>query len=170
MDLKKKVRRVMDFPREGIDFIDITPVLQDPSCFEYAISCFVRELQGVDFDLVICTESRGFILGAPVAYALKKGLVPIRKQGKLPYDVIQEKYALEYGDGVLEMHTDAIGQGQKVIIIDDILATGGTISASINLTEKLGGIVNKILFLAELEGLQSANIRSAYDVFAIVSI
>jgi len=170
VDLKKQLRHVMNFPREGIDYIDITPVLQDLSAFEYIVNCFVNELKNVDFDLIVCLESRGFLFGAPVAYALNKGLVPIRKYGKLPHDTIQEKYSLEYGDNVLEIHIDAIKKGQKVIIIDDILATGGTVSAGIKLIERLGGVVSKILFLAELEGLSSTDIRNTYDVFSIVTI
>ena len=170
MDISKKFRHVMDFPREGIDFIDITTVLDDPSSFEYVINCFTDKLKDVDFDLIVCLESRGFMLGAPVAYAMKKGLVPIRKQGKLPYETIQEKYALEYGNDALEIHTDAVKEGQKVVIIDDVLATGGTISASIRLIERLGGIVEKILFLAELDGLNSTDIKNTHDVFAIAKV
>lgn len=167
MNLTNKFRHVLNFPHKGIDFVDITPALQEPSTFSYIVDCFVRELKDVDFDLIVCLESRGFILGAPVAYALKKGLVPIRKQGKLPYDKIQERYTLEYGDAVLEIHTDAVKRGQKVVIIDDVLATGGTVAASIKLIEKLGGVVSKILFLVELDGINSTNICDVYDVFSI---
>lgn len=170
MDLENKFRHVLNFPKDGIDFIDITTVLQDPIAYRYVIDCLVDEVKDIDFDLVICSEARGFILGAPVAYILRKGFVPIRKWGKLPYETIKEKYVLEYRSDTLEIHIDAIKQGQKVIIIDDILATGGTIAASIKLVEKLGGIVEKVLFLAELKDLSSRNLLDNYNVSSLVKI
>ena len=175
MDLKDKVRHVQDFPTDGIDFIDITPLLSTPDVFEYIINGFAKELAGVDFDLIVSSEARGFILGAPLAYLLKKGFVPIRKQNKLPYDKISVKYDLEYGHDMLEMHADAVQPGQKVVIIDDILATGGTLKANIDLIEKLGGKVQKILFLIELKFLKGrekikADGYNGYDIFSLEEI
>jgi len=170
MDLKNNVRHIPDFPEPGIDFIDITPLLLDSNLFESVIDSYVKELSDVDFDIIVSTEARGFILGAPVAYALKKGFIPVRKKGKLPYDKISVQYDLEYGYGTLEMHSDAIKPGQRVVIIDDVLATGGTVAANIKLIEKSGGKVVKILFLAELEKLNGKEKLSGYDVFSIEKI
>lgn len=170
MNLANKVRHVPDFPKAGIDFIDITTVLADPQAFRFAIDCFIHELRGVDFDVVASLDSRGFIFATPVAYALNKPFVPIRKKGKLPYDVISQEYALEYGTNTLEIHTDAIAKGQRVVIIDDILATGGTIQASIRLIERLGGVVKKILFLAELSELAAVEQFKEYDVISLAKV
>ena len=170
VDIESMFRHVKDFPSAGIDFIDVTPVLQDPCAFAYIVDCFASQLRDIDFDLIACVESRGFILGAALAYALKKGLVPIRKRGKLPYETIFEKYALEYGEDVLEMHIDAVSKGQKVVLVDDILATGGTVSASVRLIERLGGHVSKVLFLAELSDLALSDIRNDYSVFSLVKL
>jgi len=167
MELKDKVRHVQDFPKAGIDFIDITPLLHDPVVFEYIIDRFSQELENTDFDFIACTESRGFIFGAPLAYNLKKGFIPIRKKGKLPAETISVKYDLEYGYDILEIHADAVKPGQKVVIIDDLLATGGTIQASIDLFEKLGGKVQKILFLIELKDLKAVNKFNNYDIFVM---
>ena len=167
MDLKNKVRHVPDFPKAGIDFIDITPLLHDPVIFEYIIDRFAKELENIDFEYIACTEARGFIFGAPLAYKLKKGFIPIRKKGKLPAETISVKYDLEYGFDILEIHDDAVKPGEKVVIIDDLLATGGTIQASINLFEKLGGEVVKILFLIELEDLKAIDKFKNYDVFVM---
>jgi adenine phosphoribosyltransferase len=139
MNIKDKIRHIPDFPKPGIDFLDITPLLLDKDIFEYIIDRFIEELAVVDFDLIVSSEARGFILGAPIAYALRKGFVPIRKKNKLPGEKISVEYNLEYGVDVFEMHSDAIKSGQRVVIIDDILATGGTLLANINLIEKLGG-------------------------------
>jgi len=167
MDLKDKVRHVMDFPKTGIDFIDITPLLHDPAVFGYIIDRFVQELENIDFDFIACTEARGFIFGAPLAYNLKKGYIPVRKKGKLPGETISVQYDLEYGSNILEIHADAVKPGQKVVIIDDLLATGGTIQASIDLFEKLGGEVQKLLFLIELVDLKAVNKFNNYDVFVM---
>ena len=169
MDIKSKIRHIPDFPKEGVDFLDITPLLLDKEAFEYIVDKLSEELKNVDFDIVACSEARGFILGSPVAYALNKSFVPIRKKDKLPGDKISVRYNLEYGYGVLEMHSDAIKPGQKVVIIDDILATGGTIEASIELIEKLGGEVVKILFLAEIEFLNGREKLEDYDVYSILT-
>ncbi|MCL2773671.1 MAG: adenine phosphoribosyltransferase [Oscillospiraceae bacterium] len=167
MDLKDKVRHVLDFPKPGIDFIDITPLLQNAAVFEYIINRFVEELENIDFDLIACSEARGFILGAPVAHKLKKGFIPIRKQNKLPAEKVSVKYDLEYGYDILEIHADAVKPGQKVVIIDDILATGGTLKANIELIEKLGGKVQKVLYLIELAELNGKEKLNGYDIFAM---
>jgi len=167
MDLKDKVRHVQDFPKAGIDFIDITPLLHDPEIFGYIIDRFSKELENIDFDFIACTEARGFIFGAPLAYKLGKGLIPVRKKGKLPAETISIKYDLEYGYDILEIHADSVKPGQKVVIIDDLLATGGTIQASIDLFEKLGGEVRKILFLIELKDLLAIDKFKNYDVFVM---
>lgn len=137
MNLKEKFRHVLNFPKEGIDFIDITTVLQDKDAFKYAIDSLVNLVKDLDFELIVGPESRGFIFGAPVAYVLNKGLVLVRKKGKLPYKTVSVEYELEYGKDVLEMHIDAIKPGQKVVIIDDLLATGGTTLSNIKLVENL---------------------------------
>jgi len=168
MDLKAKFRHVMDFPKEGIDFIDITPVLQDRDAFQYAMQQLINTVKDREFDLIVGPESRGFIFGAPMAYALKKGFVPIRKKGKLPYKTIQVEYELEYGTDILEIHEDAVKPGQKVIIVDDLLATGGTTASNIKLVEQLGGIVTDIVYLVELEFLKGRERLQGYQVHSIV--
>ena len=154
MDLKQKLRHVMDFPKEGIDFIDITTVLQDKDALAECMEAMEEKIKEFDdFELVVGPESRGFIFGTPIACALKKGFIPVRKKGKLPYKTISETYELEYGTDVLEMHQDAITKGQKVIIVDDLLATGGTTETIIKLVERLGGEVVGVVVLMELAGL-----------------
>ena len=169
MDLKAKLRHVADFPKEGIDFIDITTVLQDSEALQQSIEEMKKlTLEMGDFDLIIGPESRGFIFGVPVAYTLKKGFVPIRKKGKLPYKTISVEYQLEYGTDVLEIHQDAIRPGQKVVIIDDLLATGGTMESNIRLVEKLGGEVAGLVFFIELEFLKGRERLEGYNVASIV--
>ena len=168
MNIKDKIRHIPDFPKPGIDFLDVTPLLLDKEVFEYIVNKLAENLSGIDFDRIASSEARGFIFGAPVAYALKKGFVPIRKRNKLPGDKISVEYDLEYGVDVLEMHADAVKPGQKVVIIDDILATGGTLAANIKLIEKLGGEVVKILFLVELTFLNGKEKLSGYDVVSLV--
>ena len=129
----------------------------------------IRLLDGVDFDVIAGAESRGFIFGAPIAYALGKAFVPIRKKGKLPCETISEKYDLEYGTAEIEMHKDAIKPGQKVVVVDDLIATGGTIEASIKMIEKLGGEVVKVLFLMELAGLKGRDRLAGYDVASVIT-
>jgi adenine phosphoribosyltransferase len=158
----------MDFPKEGIDFIDITTVLQDKESFKFAVNALIEKAKTFDFDLIVAPESRGFILGTPISYVMDKGFVPIRKKGKLPYDTIQVEYELEYGTDILEMHTDAVKKGQKVIIVDDLLATGGTTLSNIKLVEKLGGIVSGIIYLVELEFLNGREKLCGYNIESIV--
>ncbi|NLM52844.1 MAG: adenine phosphoribosyltransferase [Firmicutes bacterium] len=170
MDLKAKLRHVMDFPQEGVDFIDITTVLQDKDAFKYAMDQLLAAAKDIEFELIVGPESRGFIFGAPMAYLLNKGFVPIRKKGKLPYKTIAVEYELEYGTDVMEMHADAIKEGQKVLIVDDLLATGGTTLANIKLVERLGGIVTGIIYLVELEYLHGREKLKGYNVHSIVKI
>ena len=168
MNLYELIRDVKDFPKEGILFKDITTLLQDAEGLEASIDQIVSKLEGVDFDLVVGPESRGFIFGVPVAYAMKKGFVPVRKPGKLPYTCISETYDLEYGTSTIEMHTDAIKKGQKVVIIDDLLATGGTTKAMTNLIEKVGGEVVKVVYLIELKDLKGRELLSQYDIDSVL--
>lgn len=169
MDLKEKLRHVMDFPKEGIDFIDITTVLQDPDALKYCIDELKAMAEDVgDFDVVIGPESRGFIFGSPLAYSMNKGFVPIRKKGKLPYKTIRVEYQLEYGTDILEMHEDAVKPGQKVIIVDDLLATGGTTESNIKLVEKLGGQVVGIVYFIELTSLNGRDKLKGYRVDSLV--
>ena len=154
--LEDYVRTIPDFPEEGIMFRDVTTVMQDSDGFALAIDGLKGLLEGVDFDVVVGPESRGFLFGAPIAYELHKGFVPVRKKGKLPCETISMEYELEYGTAVIEMHKDSIQKGQKVVIVDDLIATGGTIEAITKLVEQLGGEVVKIIFLIELQGLRQA--------------
>lgn len=162
------VRSIPDFPEKGIIFRDITTVLQDPEGLQLAIGEIQKSLEGIDFDLVVGPESRGFIFGVPVAYNLKKGFVPVRKKGKLPCETISREYALEYGTAVIEIHKDAIKPGRKVVIVDDLMATGGTIEAIIKLVEELGGQVVKICFLMELAGLKGRERLDGYEVSSVI--
>jgi len=169
MDLKQKLRHVMDFPKEGIDFIDITTVLQDANALSACMAKMQEKIDEFeDFELVVGPESRGFIFGTPIACALKKGFIPVRKKGKLPYKTISENYELEYGFDVLEMHQDAIKKGQKVIIVDDLLATGGTTETIIKLVERLGGIVVGIVYFVELTELKGRDKLKGYNVSSLV--
>ncbi len=162
------VRSIPDFPEPGIIFRDITTVLKDPEGLKLAIDGMESLVEGLDFDLVVGTESRGFIFGAPIARDMDKGLVLIRKKGKLPCDTISEEYDLEYGKAQIEIHTDAIQPGQRVIIVDDLIATGGTTEATIRLVEKLGAEVVKIVFLMELAGLNGRERLADYDVDSVI--
>ena len=162
------VRNIPDFPEKGIIFRDITTVIQSPEGLKLAIDGINEKLKGVDYDVVVGPESRGFIFGVPVAYANGKGFVPVRKKGKLPCETISQDYELEYGTATIEMHKDAIVPGQKVVIVDDLIATGGTTEAIIKLIEQLGGEVVKIIFLIELEGLKGREKLSGYDVDAVI--
>jgi adenine phosphoribosyltransferase len=169
MDLKTKLRHVMNFPKEGIDFIDITTVLQDGEALKQCVDDLraMADKAG-EFDLIVGPESRGFIFGTPLAYILNKGFIPIRKKGKLPYNTIQVEYQLEYGSDKLEMHEDAIKPGQKVLIVDDLLATGGTTESNIKLVEKLGGEVAGIIFFIELTLLNGRERLKGYKVDSLV--
>lgn len=168
MDLYSLIRDIENFPKEGILFRDITPLLQDPQGLVNSIDLMAKEVEGLDFDLVIGPESRGFIFGVPLAYKLQKGFVPVRKPGKLPYQTVSQSYDLEYGSNTIEMHIDSIKPGQKVVIIDDLLATGGTTKAMVDLIEKLGGEVVKIVYLIELEGLNGREVLQGKDVVSLL--
>ncbi|MCD8054228.1 MAG: adenine phosphoribosyltransferase [Lachnospiraceae bacterium] len=162
--LEEYVVSIPDFPEEGVIFRDVTSILQDPEGLQLAINRLDAMVEELDFDVVVGPESRGFIFGMPVAYNMKKSFVPIRKKGKLPRETISQEYALEYGTAVIEMHRDAIKPGQKVVIVDDLIATGGTTEAMIRLVEELGGQVVKICFVMELAGLKGREKLAGYDV------
>ncbi len=151
--LRSYVREIADYPSEGVIFRDITPLLGDAQAFAQAVSALVEEFSGVAIDRVVGVESRGFIFGAPVAYRIGAGFVPVRKAGKLPWAVVREEYQLEYGADKLEIHRDAIHPGERILIIDDVLATGGTADATARLVETLGGVVAGLAFLLELDEL-----------------
>lgn len=161
------IRNIPDFPEKGIIFRDVTSILQDADGLKLAIDEMVKRLEGVEFDVIAGAESRGFIFGMPIAYLLGKPFIPIRKAGKLPCETVSATYDLEYGSATIEIHKDAILPGQRVVIIDDLIATGGTIEAAAGLVEQLGGIVTKILFLMELKGLEGRKKLEGYDVDAI---
>ncbi len=167
-ELKDYVRSIPDFPEKGIIFRDVTSVLQDPDGLRLSIDRMQECLDGVDFDLVAGPESRGFIFGVPIAYNMGKPFVPIRKKGKLPCETIEEEYTLEYDTAVVEIHKDAVRPGQKVVIVDDLIATGGTTAAMIRLIERLGGKVVKIVFLMELAGLAGRERLKGYDVASVI--
>ena len=163
------IRSIPDFPEPGIIFRDITTVLQDAEGFRLAIDEMKKLLEGVEFDVVIGAESRGFIFGAPLAYALGKPFVLVRKKGKLPCETISQDYEFEYGTATLEIHKDALEKDQKCVIVDDLIATGGTIKAAATLVEKLGAQVVKCIFLLELAGLNGREKLKDYDVGSVVS-
>lgn len=166
--LEDYVRSIPDFPEPGIIFRDVTSVLQEADGLQLSINGIMDKLNDVDFDVVVGPESRGFIFGVPVAYNMKKAFVPVRKKGKLPCETISMEYDLEYGSAVIEMHKDSIKPGQKVVIIDDLIATGGTIEAITKLVEQLGGEVVKIVFLMELAGLDGRKKLAKYDVDSVI--
>ena len=167
--VKDYVLTIPDFPEPGIMFRDLTSVLQDADGFQLAIDEMLNLLEGMEFDVIAGAEPRGFILGTPLAYNLHKPFIPIRKQGKLPRDVVWQEYELEYGSAVIEMHRDAIKPGQKVVLVDDLLATGGTMAACAKLVEEVGGEVVSMLFLMELEGLNGRSKLAGYDVKSVVA-
>lgn len=167
--LEEYVRSIPDFPEPGIIFRDITTILQDADGLKLAVDGIRKSLEGLDYDVVVGPESRGFIFGVPVAYAEHKGFVPIRKQGKLPCKTVSMEYALEYGTAVIEMHEDSITPGQRVVVIDDLIATGGTTEALIKLVEKLGGEVVKICFVMELAGLKGRERLSGYCIESLIT-
>ncbi|AVQ29593.1 MULTISPECIES: adenine phosphoribosyltransferase [Fusobacterium] len=168
MDLKNYVATVLDFPKEGIVFRDITPLMNDGEAYKEATDQIVNFAKEHNIDVVVGPEARGFIFGCPVSYALGIGFVPVRKPGKLPREVIEYSYDLEYGSNVLCMHKDSIKPGQRVLIIDDLLATGGTIEAVIKLVESLGGIVAGLAFLIELEELKGMEKLKDYPVLTLM--
>ena len=167
--LEEYVRSIPDFPEPGIIFRDVTSILQDADGLHLAIDGLLDSLKGVDYDVVIGPESRGFIFGVPVAYAAHKSFVPVRKKGKLPCETISAEYDLEYGSAVIEMHKDSIQPGQKVVIIDDLIATGGTIEAIIKLVKQLGGEVVKVCFVMELAGLKGREKLKGCDIESLIT-
>lgn len=168
-DIKALIRTIEDFPKPGIHFRDVTTLFKDAEGFRQAIDELVAKLEGVEIDVILGTESRGFMLAAPLAYVMNKPFVPIRKAGKLPGETISETYDLEYGTASIEIHNDALEPGMKVVIIDDLLATGGTLAASIKLVEKLGVSVEKILCLIELPALNGREAIKGYDFESLVT-
>ena len=168
MDLRDKIRNIQDFPQEGVLFRDITTLLKDAEGMKEAIDQMTAKLEGIDFDLVLGPESRGFIFGMPVAYNMGKGFVPVRKAGKLPAEVVSKEYALEYGTATIEMHKDAIQPGQKVVIVDDLMATGGTAKAIVEMVEEMGGEVVAMLFLIELDFLEGRKVLPGYKIESVI--
>jgi adenine phosphoribosyltransferase len=166
--LKSKIRSVPDFPKAGILFYDITTLLQDRDGFRLTIEALAKPFQGRDIDVVVGVESRGFILGGAVADRLGAGFAPVRKKGKLPSRTVQETYDLEYGTDCLEIHADAVEPGQRILIIDDVLATGGTAAATTALVRKLGGAVQALAFLVELEFLNGRSKVSNETVYSVL--
>ncbi len=162
------VTSITDFPEPGIIFRDVTSVLQDPEGLSLAIDSMKELVGNTEFDLIAGTESRGFIFGVPIAYSLHKAFIPVRKKGKLPRETVSASYDLEYGSAEIEMHRDSVKPGQKVIIVDDLIATGGTVEATVNMIESLGGEVVKIIFLMELAGLKGREKLKGYDVESVI--
>jgi len=167
MELKEKIRVIEDFPKKGISFKDITTLIADGEGLKASIDALANYLKDKKIDLVVGPEARGFIFGVPVAYALGVGFVPVRKPGKLPYDTITMKYDLEYGSDELQIHKDAIKPGQRVAVVDDLLATGGTIKAVADLVEEAGGQVVSLDFAIELTGLNGRNKLEKYDIYSL---
>ncbi len=168
-DLKDYVRTIPDFPEKGIMFRDVTTVLQNPDGLKLAIDMMQEKVEKLDFDIVVGAESRGFLFGMPIAYNLNKAFVPVRKKGKLPAETISESYNLEYGQATLEIHKDAIKPGQKVVIVDDLIATGGTLEAIIKLVERLGGEVIRICCLIDLPELGGKEKIKGYKVDTVIA-
>lgn len=168
MDLASTIRSVSDFPIEGILFYDVTTLLKNPEALKASVDQLVDHYRDTGVEVIVGMESRGFIFGMPAAYQLDVGFVPVRKPGKLPAETVSESYELEYGTNTLEIHVDAIEKGQKVLIIDDLLATGGTAKATCNLVEKLGGEIVGVAFVIELNFLNGRDKLQEYDVFSLL--
>ncbi len=168
MDVKSKIRVIEDFPEKGISFKDITTLIQDKHAFKEVVDLMIEDLRDKKVDYIVGPEARGFLFGAAVAYGLGVGFIPVRKPGKLPGDVIREEYELEYGTNTLEIHRDSIKEGDRIAIVDDLLATAGTVLSAINLIEKLGGKVVAMEFLIELEHLKGRDKLKGYDVNTLV--
>lgn len=168
MRLEDFVASIPDFPQKGILFRDITPLMNDGEAFKYACDKLIEYAKKIDAQIIVGPESRGFIFGCPISYEMKIGFVPIRKPNKLPRKTISCKYDLEYGTNELHIHEDAIKKGQRVLIVDDLLATGGTVDAAIKLVEQLGGVVAGCAFLIELEDLKGREKLSGYDVYTLM--
>jgi len=169
MDLKNTIRDIPDFPKKGIIFKDITTLLKDPKALKTALDQMYELVKAKKIDKVVAIESRGFIFGLQLAYRLGAGFIPIRKPGKLPAETITEEYALEYGTDKIQIHKDAISKGEKILIVDDLLATGGTASAAVRLVEKLGGKVEALLFLIELSFLNGRKVLKDQNVISIIN-
>lgn len=168
MNLKEKIRVIEGFPKKGISFKDITTILDDKDAFKYTVDKIVEHLKDKNIDIVVGPEARGFLFGAPIAYAIGAGFVPVRKKGKLPYDTISISYDLEYGSDELEIHKNAIKPGQRVAIVDDLLATGGTIATVAKLVEQVGGEVVALNFVIELTDLKGREKLTKYDLISLV--
>lgn len=168
MDLKQYIRDVPDFPSPGILFRDITPLLMSPAAFHESISLLQSRYTSEQVDTVVGIDARGFLFASPLAYSMRKPLVPVRKKGKLPFDTHSVTYDLEYGSDAVEVHVDAISHGQNVLIVDDLLATGGTMAAAARLVEKTGGHVAGVAVVVELTDLKGRDLLSEYDVFSIL--
>ena len=168
MDLEKYIRTVEDFPKEGISFKDVTPLLKDGDAFRYAVKSIADKIRDLNVDVIVGPEARGFIFGAPVAYELGVGFVPVRKPGKLPAETVRYEYELEYGKDALEIHRDAIKKGARVAVLDDLLATGGTILSAVKLVEQLGGEVVHVGFLIELEFLNGRDNLKGYNISSMI--
>lgn len=166
--LKEYIRSIPDFPEKGIIFRDVTSILMDADVLKLAIDELAKCLEGMDFDVIAGAESRGFLFGMPLAYLLHKPFVPIRKKGKLPCETVEKTYDLEYGTATIEIHKDAIKPGDKVVLLDDLIATGGTMKAAAELVEELGGEVVEMLFLIELVDLKGREVLSKYKVDSVV--
>jgi adenine phosphoribosyltransferase len=168
-DLRALIREVPDFPKPGILFYDITTLLKDPEAFRSVIDHMVDQVKGTGIDIVVGMESRGFIFSAPMAYQLDAGFVPVRKLGKLPAETIEVEYELEYGTATLEIHRDAIQSGQRVLIVDDLLATGGTVMGTIELVRRLGGEIAGLSFMVELTGLEGRAKLEEYSIHTLLT-
>ena len=168
MELKAFIRDIPDFPEPGILFRDITPLLRDPRAFSYVIDRFIDQYSDQDFDSIVAIESRGFLFGAPLAHRLGKSIVPVRKPGKLPAATHSVEYSLEYGSNSMEMHQDGVHEGERVLVVDDLLATGGTLVAAASLVEMSGGVVAAMGVVVELTALSGRNTLGAYDVFSLI--
>ncbi|RMH37931.1 MAG: adenine phosphoribosyltransferase [Nitrospirae bacterium] len=168
-DYKAMIREVPDFPQPGILFYDITPLLKEPTVFQHILDDFVRKYDGMRIDKIVGIESRGFIFGSPLAYRLNAGFVPVRKPGKLPADVYEVKYNLEYGSNSLAIHRDAIVKGEHVLVVDDLLATGGTAAATVHLIRQLGGEIVEVAFLVELRALGGRQRLNGCPVFSLIT-
>ncbi len=167
-ELKDYIKSIPDFPSPGIIFRDVTSVIEDSEGFTLAIDSLDKLLEGANYDVIAGTEARGFLFGSPLAYKNGKGFVLVRKKGKLPRETVEASYDLEYGTATIEIHKDAIKEGQKVVLIDDLIATGGTMEAAAKLVEELGGEVVKMIFLIELTDLKGRERLSKYDIDSVV--
>ena len=168
MNLENYIRDILDFPKPGIVFKDITPLLKDPKAFEHALSVMEEHLKNDQFDYILGVEARGFIFASALAARMHKGMIPVRKPGKLPAQTYRKDYTLEYGTAGLEIHQDAISKGDRVLIVDDLLATGGTVEAVALMIEEMGGIVEKMLFLIELDFLNPRDKLAGYKIDSLI--